>query len=130
MATQNPYTPPSARVADVADSDLEAIESLNRIARGQRQVMFAVGANRSVGPCQGFAPNWSLVVDRGIHLFGCSAGAADVRSGHFGSVQGASLRCAHNTARQSIGIGGAEFSGIAATARWRVQDWLSRSKAS
>lgn len=42
MATQNPYTPPSARVADVADSDLEVIESLNRIARGQRQVMFAL----------------------------------------------------------------------------------------
>jgi vacuolar-type H+-ATPase subunit I/STV1 len=42
MSSQNPYTPPSARVADVGDGDRESIESLNRIARGQRQVMFAL----------------------------------------------------------------------------------------
>ena len=42
MSSQNPYTPPSARVADVADGGLESIESLNRIAHGQRQVMFAL----------------------------------------------------------------------------------------
>ena len=42
MSSQNPYTPPSAPVADVAHDDLESIESLNRIARGQRQVMLAL----------------------------------------------------------------------------------------
>jgi hypothetical protein len=42
MSNQNPYTPPSAPVADVAQNDGESIETLNRIARGQRQVMFAL----------------------------------------------------------------------------------------
>jgi hypothetical protein len=42
MSVQNPFTPPSAPVADVIDGGPESIEVLNRIARGQRQVMFAL----------------------------------------------------------------------------------------
>ncbi len=42
MSTQNPYSPPTAPVTDMAHGGQESIESLNRIARGQRQVMFAL----------------------------------------------------------------------------------------
>jgi hypothetical protein len=42
MSTRNPYAPPSAPVTDAVHDDSESIESLNRIARGQRQVMFAL----------------------------------------------------------------------------------------
>jgi hypothetical protein len=62
MSSQNPYTPPSSRVADVADGDLESIESLNRVARGQRQVMFALLAEIAASVIARAAPQIGLLL--------------------------------------------------------------------
>ena len=61
MPSQNPYTPPSARVADVAN-DRESLESLNRIARAQRQVMFALLAQIAASVLARASPQIGLLL--------------------------------------------------------------------
>jgi hypothetical protein len=62
MSTQNPYAPPSAPVADVAHGGLESIESLNHIARGQRQVMFALLAQIAASVLARASPQIGLLL--------------------------------------------------------------------
>ena len=42
MSSPNPYTPPSAPIADMSQAGAGSLETLNRIARGQRHVIFAL----------------------------------------------------------------------------------------
>jgi hypothetical protein len=69
MSNQNPYTPPSARVADMEQDDPESIESLNRIARGQRQVMFALLAQIVASIIAGAVPQVGLLLLIGAFIY-------------------------------------------------------------
>jgi hypothetical protein len=69
MANQNPYTPPSAPVADVMEKGPDSIESLNRIARGQRQVMFALLAQIAASVVAGAAPQIGLLLLIGALIY-------------------------------------------------------------
>jgi tetrahydromethanopterin S-methyltransferase subunit C len=42
MSAPNPYTPPSAPIADTSQSGAESLAALNRIASGQRHVIYAL----------------------------------------------------------------------------------------
>jgi hypothetical protein len=69
MSNQNRYTPPSARVADMEQDDPESIESLNRIARGQRQVMFALLAQIVASIIAGAVPQVGLLLLIGAFIY-------------------------------------------------------------
>src|ERR1700722_3711766 len=69
MSNQNRYTPPSARVADMEQDDPESIESLNRIARGQRQVMFALLAQIVASIIAGAVPQLGLLLLIGAFIY-------------------------------------------------------------
>jgi hypothetical protein len=59
---KNPYAPPSAPVADAAHLGPDSIESLNRIARGQRQVMFALLAQIAASVLARVVPQIGLLL--------------------------------------------------------------------
>jgi hypothetical protein len=42
MSSANPYTPPSAPISDTSQASGDSLERLNRIARGQRHVIYAL----------------------------------------------------------------------------------------
>lgn len=73
MSAQNPYAPPSAKVADVAPDDSESLESLNLVARGQRHVMFALLAQIVASGFMGVQPVVGGVLVLAAFLYGVIA---------------------------------------------------------
>jgi hypothetical protein len=69
MPNQNPFTPPSAPLADVIDNDPESLESLNLIASGQRQVMFALLAQIAASVLAGAVPQLGLLLLIGALIY-------------------------------------------------------------
>ena len=70
MSEVNRYRPPTAPVRDVAQSDAESLEALNRIARGQRQVMFALLAQMGAAASATALPGYGLILVIAAFVYG------------------------------------------------------------
>jgi len=73
MSSPNPYTPPSAPIADTSQAGAESLETLNRIARGQRHVIFALLVQLVAYALARGAPQMGLLIVMAAFVYAVAA---------------------------------------------------------
>ena len=69
MSSPNPYTPPSAPITDLSQAGADSLEALNRIANGQRHIIYALLVQIVAYALSRVSPQIGLLLVAGAFLY-------------------------------------------------------------